>query len=133
MVPLFSGLSEQAQLALGNQATVITFLAGDIVINQGEKGDALYIISKGIVNIQHRGADMLEHMLAELREGDFFGEMALLGDQVRKAKVIAKQPLTLLRLMRKDVLVLAAEHPELETQLKEAQAIRSQQNALINV
>jgi len=130
MVPLFSGLSEPARLALAGQAKVVTFLAGDVVINQGDSGDALYIISKGSVSIQHLDEDKSEHLLAELRAGDFFGEMALLGDQVRKAKVIAIQALTLLRLRRKDVLVLAADHPDLEVQLKNTEAIRSKSNTL---
>jgi len=130
MVPLFSDLSESARLAMAGQATVVTFLAGDIVINQGDSGDALYIISKGSVSIQHLDEDKSEHLLAELRAGDFFGEMALLGDQVRKAKVIAIQALTLLRLRRKDVLALAADHPDLEAQLKNTEAIRSKSNTL---
>ncbi len=129
MVPLFSDLSESARLALAAQTTVVAFLAGDIVINQGDHGDALYIISKGSVSIQHLDNDKSEQLLAELRPGDFFGEMALLGDQVRKAQVIAKQALTLLRLRRKDVLALAAEHPELEAQLRKTEAMRSKHNA----
>ncbi|MDQ6969382.1 MAG: cation:proton antiporter [Mariprofundus sp.] len=129
MVPLFADLSAQVLRDLAAQAAVVTFLSGDIVINQGEKGDALYIISRGIVTIQHVDADHTEQLLAELKAGDFFGEMALLGDQVRKACVVARQPLTLLRLRRKHVLLLAAEHPQLDAQLKKTQAMRSQHNA----
>ncbi|MBL4775086.1 MAG: cation:proton antiporter [Mariprofundus sp.] len=130
MVPLFSNVSEQAHKALADQATVITFLAGDVVINQGDKGDALYIISKGWVTVEHINKNNEQHILAELREGDFFGEMALLGDQVRKATVIAKQPLTLLRLRRKHVLLLANQYPDLNTQLQQTSADRSQENTL---
>jgi len=45
-MPLFSSLSESARLVLAGQAKKITFSAGDIVMNQGDSADALYIISK---------------------------------------------------------------------------------------
>jgi len=130
MVPLFSNVSDQAHEALAKQAKVITFLAGDIVIKQGDKGDALYIISKGCVAVQHSNKHNEQQLMAELREGDFFGEMALLGDQLRKASVIAKQPLTLLRLRRKHVIQLANEYPELSNQLEQTSSNRSRKNAL---
>lgn len=63
-------------------------------------------------------------MLARLRDGDFFGEMALLGDQVRTATVEASTPSTLLRLSRRDVLQLAGENPEIKQRLHEAIQMR---------
>lgn len=124
MVPMFQSLSEETAILLGEHATVVTFIPGDTVIKQGEKGDALYIISKGTVEVScHRNGGK-DQLLAELREGDFFGEMALLGDQIRKASVTAKQSLTLLRLTRSAVLNLAQACPEVEQQLKQAEASR---------
>ncbi|HKI62589.1 MAG TPA: cation:proton antiporter [Mariprofundaceae bacterium] len=127
MVPMFSSLSEKAAEVLGNQAAVVTFLPGDTVIEEDAKGDALYIISQGAVVVSHMESMHDSVILTELRVGDFFGEMALLGDQVRRATVIAKQPSTLLRLARKDVLTLASEYPEVEQRLKEAEEARKQE------
>lgn len=126
MVPMFSSLSEEAAATLGNRTAVITFLPGDPVIEQEEKGDALYIISQGAVVVSHMADTHESVVLNELRSGDFFGEMALLGDQVRRATVIAKQSSTLLRLTRKDVLALADEYPEVQQRLKEAEEERKQ-------
>jgi CRP-like cAMP-binding protein len=124
---MFSSLSEKAAEVLGNQAAVVTFLPGDTVIEEDAKGDALYIISQGVVVVSHMEGLHDSVILTELRVGDFFGEMALLGDQVRRATVIAKQPSTLLRLARKDVLALASEYPEVEQRLKEAEEARKQE------
>jgi len=124
MVPMFSLLPETALQALGSHAAVVTFLPGDTVTKEADKGNALYIISQGAVEVSHLDADFHSTKLAELRAGDFFGEMALLEDQVRKATVKAQLPSTLLRLTRKDVLRLASEHPEVEQRLNEAKEDR---------
>lgn len=123
MVPMFSSLSGKAAEALGDNAAVVAFLPGDTVIEEGERGDALYIISQGVVEISHleKGKQVF---LAELRPGDFFGELALLGDQVRMATVVAKRPSTLLRLVHRDVLALADEYPEVGQRLKSAEEER---------
>lgn len=124
MVPLFSSLPESVLKAIAEKATPITFLGDDVIIGEGEKGDALYIISRGCVQIS-RGASTSDSVIvAELREGDFFGEMALLGDQVRKATVHAMNAVTMLRLTRADVLALADKFPEVARQLHEAEAAR---------
>ena len=120
-VPLLNGLSEPVLQGLAKRVKAVTFLANDVVIGEGEKGDALYIINKGQVNVYKDN----EQAIAELRVGDFFGEMALLGDQKRTATVKAHTPSTLLRLRRKDVLDLAEDDPELKRRLEQIQESRS--------
>lgn len=124
MVPMFSALDDELAELLSTKAQVVQFLSGDTVIQEGDKGDALYIISKGLMEVTHWNEQHEDEVLANLRTGDFFGEMALLGDQVRLATVTAKQTSTLLRLKQKDVLALAEENPEIERRLKEAEAER---------
>jgi len=114
-VPLLNGLSDDVLGRLAEQAKAVTFLAKDIIIGEGDRGDALYIITHGVISV-YKG----DKLLAELRNGDFFGEMALLGDQVRTATVKAKTPSTLLRLSRRDVISLAESDPELKLRLKDA-------------
>lgn len=119
-VPLLTGLSDEVLNQLVEISKQVTFLAGDIIIGSGEHGDALYVITHGKVTVLRDG-----QLIAELREGDFFGEMALLGDQIRTATVKATAPCTLLRIRRKDVLSLAKANPELGNRLEKVGQERS--------
>jgi CPA1 family monovalent cation:H+ antiporter len=118
-VPLLNGLSNDLLEKLADATHVVTFLGKDVIIGEGDRGDALYIISHGEVSVVKE-----DKILAELRDGDFFGEMALLGDQVRTANVVANTATTLLRLTRKDVLTLAEADPELKIRLEDAEDVR---------
>jgi len=118
MVPLLQGLSDKLIDQLSNRAKELTFLQGDLVIEQGEKGDSLYIINHGELTIYK--TEHIDKPIAELKSGDFFGEMALLGEQVRTANVKVNKPTSLLRLTRKDVLLMAETEPELKNRLEKA-------------
>ncbi len=122
MVPLLKGLSNELLERLSNHAKAMTFLADDQIIGEGEKGDSLYIITHGLVSVYKVGHE--DTPIAELRDGDFFGEMALLGTQVRTANVKSVKPTTLLRLSRKDVLSMAENEPELKARLEQASSAR---------
>ena len=125
-IPLLSGLPGDVLQQIANHASPVTFLAGDIVIGEGERGDALYIITHGSVSVL-KG----RQVVAELRDGDFFGEMALLGDQVRTATVQAKSPSTLLRLRRKDIIHLAEINDDLKNRLNQVRDERQVQTDLV--
>lgn len=63
-----------------------TYRPGEIIVREGEPGDCMYVIQSGKVEvIKQRGGK--EVRLAELGEGDFFGEMALFDREVRSATV----------------------------------------------
>ena len=124
LVPLLAGLPSPALGALAAQARSVTFLPGDRIIEEGDRGDALYVITQGRVRVSRQG--QATEPVAELGEGDFFGEAALLGDQVRTATVEAISNATLLRLARRDVMTLAQRSPEIEARLREANAARQQ-------
>ncbi|MBW2267257.1 MAG: cation:proton antiporter [Deltaproteobacteria bacterium] len=123
-VPLLSGLSERSLAALAERAHTVTFLAGDIVIGEGERGDALYVITHGSVSVCQETLGGRRVSLREMYQGDFFGELALLGDQLRTATVTARTPSTLLRLARRDVLDLAERNPEVAQRLEDARRAR---------
>lgn len=125
-VPLLNGLSPRVLEQLAKQVRPVTFLADDIVIGEGERGDALYVITHGVVSVIKGN-----NVMAELTDGDFFGEMALLGDQVRTATVKAKTPSTLLRLRRRDVMRLSGGHKELKLRLNEIRDEREMQTGLV--
>ena len=123
-IPLFSELSEEALEDLAAHAQAVTFLAGDEVIGEGERGNALYIVTQGTVSVVREREGNNQH-LADLTVGDFFGEAAMLGDDVRTATVRATAPSTLLRLVRRDVVKLAELYPEVAKSLEEVRSARS--------
>ena len=119
MVPLFAGLSDQALRLLSEHARDVTFLPEDVIIGEGDHGDALYIITHGHAEVSKKTAQGSRH-LGELGQGDFFGEMALLGDQVRTATVTATSAMTLIRITRQDVVKIARQHHEVQQRLEQA-------------
>jgi len=122
-VPLFAGLSEEVVNELVARTVTVTFLSKDRVIGQGESGDALYIVVHGLLRV-HRNESGSDKELALLEDGDFFGEMALLGEQVRLVNVTAVHASKLLRIKRSDVLGLAERFPQVSQRLHEVEQQR---------
>ncbi|MEO8876520.1 MAG: protein kinase [Polyangiaceae bacterium] len=71
------------------------FAAGQIIFNEGDKGDAAYMIVAGRCRA-FRTVDGKEETLAVMEPGDAFGEMALILYEPRAASVIAEDPVTVL-------------------------------------
>ncbi|MFB3116486.1 MAG: cyclic nucleotide-binding domain-containing protein, partial [Gammaproteobacteria bacterium] len=117
--PLLRGLSSEVLELIVEQTMSVGFKPGDAVMTEGERGDSMFIIIHGVVSVYKAG-----ELIADLKEGDFFGEMALLGDQVRTATVKIKEQTALLKLSRADILQLAENNPELKERLEEAKASR---------
>ncbi len=68
---------------------------GEVLFNEGEQGDVMYLIREGKIKItKGKGED--EKVLAVLKEGDFFGEMAIIDGSPRSAGAIAATPVSLL-------------------------------------
>jgi monovalent cation:H+ antiporter, CPA1 family len=128
-VPLFQKLDQKVLIKLASHVHKVYFFSNDIIIGEGEHGDALYLISQGSVEISHKKTDQSEIILAQLSYGSFFGETALLGQSIRTATVKAIDSVSLLRLRQKDVLKIAEEHPEIKEHLKIANEKRQAEDA----
>lgn len=94
----------------------VSFRKGDIIFKEGDPGDGIYFILSGHVSVL---ADLSEagraHRLATFAEGVFFGDMAILEDELRSATVRAKTDATLLFMAKKDFQELAESEPLLAT------------------
>lgn len=101
-IPLLSSLPHRAFAELMGAAAVRTADPGEILVREGEIGEAIYIVISGKVRV-HTGAGARLVVLAELGPGAFFGEIAMLSGQVRRATVTAAAP-TEVFVIAKDVL-----------------------------
>jgi len=101
-VPLFSHLGDAELARLADVSRERSYPKNSVILFEDDPGDALYMVVTGQVKVVLIGEDGREVILSVLREGDFFGEMALLDDQPRSAHVIAMQDSNLLVLRRED-------------------------------
>jgi CRP/FNR family transcriptional regulator, cyclic AMP receptor protein len=97
-VPLFASLDDDAARDLRNLLSEKTVGQNTRLFQQGDTGDAMYLIESGRVRISIRDDDKQEVILAELAQGDFFGEMSLIDGRQRSAdaKVIEDSRLAVL-------------------------------------
>src|SRR5438105_15577464 len=90
-VSLFKGLSDRDLAELAQVAVPRSWLAGEAVFREGDPGDTCYVIRSGSVRVTRRHSDGRQIALAELREGDIFGERAMFGGETRSATVRTAQ------------------------------------------
>ncbi len=90
---------------------------GDMIVRQGEPGDALYIILAGTVLVSRRDEGGERTDVAHLGPGECFGEMALLAGMPRTADVTAFTDLSLLRLSRNGFDKLFKSNPSVSVHL----------------
>ena len=89
--------------------------AGKRLVSEGKFGYEFFVIENGTAEVVRGG----EH-LADLGPGDFFGEMALLGDTERNASVLAATELTAMVMSERGFRHLARTQPELAERIREA-------------
>jgi ABC-type lipoprotein export system ATPase subunit len=85
----FPSLSETQLIAATRQLKPQVYHAGDVIIEEGEPPDKFYIVSQGAVEVLLREPDGQQISVARLKEGQYFGEIALLRGGARIATVIA--------------------------------------------
>lgn len=95
-VPIFSTLSSYEKMTVADALRVQFVESGDTILTEGSRGDDFYIIADGEVKCTRGG----EEVSARLGAGDFFGELALIHDDVRQATVTAMRKTKLLVLDR---------------------------------
>lgn len=122
--PLFSQVGEDAQEELLLLFKAKSAPPGERVIRRGDRGDSMYFISSGAVEVR------LASGAIRLEPGAFFGEMALLSGGRRTADVIAVDFCQFEVLERRDFNMFMSHHPNLRAIVSEMAQKRTEMNVL---
>ena len=112
-IPFFAGLPEKELDRLTTEMEVVNLEPGEILFLEGDPGEHLYIVVKGILEILKAPNTEDELILNTIPEGEYIGEMSLTTGAPRTASVRARGEVVLLSLSRKQFKNLLHEHPEL--------------------
>jgi len=111
-VPLFAALSDEGATQLRNLLTENDVPSKTQVFSKGDTGNAMYLIERGKVRISITDEDRREITLAELAQGDFFGEMSLIDGRQRSADAIVVDDARFAVLSRSDFLAFVRSNPD---------------------
>ena len=109
-IPVFQNLNHSDLKAIKRILHQREYRTNEAIFNQGDVGLGMYIIRRGEVEIICNPG---RHILAELQEGDFFGELALLDEAPRSATAVAKKPCALLCFFKPELLDIINRNPKL--------------------
>ena len=119
-VPLFASLDDEAASDLRNLLSVREVPKGDALFRAGDQGDAMYLIESGRVRITISDDDQKEIVLAELAQGDFFGEMAIIDGKQRSADATVAEDARLAVLYRENFLGFIHDNPKVALEMLSA-------------
>ncbi|MEG9224947.1 Crp/Fnr family transcriptional regulator [Aeromicrobium sp. Sec7.5] len=87
--PLFAGLGEEAAATLEASMTAVSLRRGEVLFNEGDDGDQLYIVTDGKIKLGRTSPDGRENLLAILGPGQMFGELSFFDPGPRSATATA--------------------------------------------
>jgi CRP/FNR family transcriptional regulator, cyclic AMP receptor protein len=106
---LFAHVGEDGLRAIAGQMRRRRFRRNEVIFHQGDVGDSLQVVASGGVKIVLPSQEGEEAIIASLRPGDFFGELALLDGSPRSTTATALEPTETLALPREPFLRLLAD------------------------
>ena len=118
-IPLFASLTAEQRKAVASLSEVRDEDSGTQLVGEDAPGYALFVILEGTASVTSGDA-----ALAQLTPGDFFGEIALLGEGTRTATVTATSPVRLLVMHGSDFRVFERDWPDASELMRRAAAER---------
>jgi len=109
--PLFGRLDRAARAELSDHLSFVTLAAGETLFRQGDPGDSMYLVERGLLEVRTHAADGTIQVLDRLDSGAGVGEMALLTGRPRTADVVAVVDSRLLRVAKVGFDRLVERHP----------------------
>lgn len=107
-IPLFAELDDEALAHVANLFSEVEAPAGQVIVEHGHVGSGMFLLMEGTVSVD------LPSGPVELGPGEFFGELAILSDELtRTARVRTVTPIRCLVIGRPDFLKLIHEQPRI--------------------
>lgn len=128
-VPLFAGMEPAKLKLLAFTSDRVSFDANEILFNQGEVGDAAYLILDGVADILVDSPNG-PIKVAEVEHNSVVGEIAILCDAPRNATVKAHTPVEALRIRKEQFLKLLADFPDVTIEVMRVLADRLSQTTI---
>lgn len=122
--PLFAALDPEGAAALRASLTEISVPKGDLLFQEGEPGDRMYIIIDGKVKLGQASGDGRESLLSVLGPGEMFGELSLFDPGMRTSTATALTDATVLGLGNEQLKPWLSGRPEVAAALLQALARR---------
>ena len=91
-IPVLTGISPEAQVLLAGEGIERDFAPGAWIVREGDKGNSLFILVEGDVEVVKHADSPRAVTLATLRRGTFFGEMCIVEPMPRAASVLTLSP-----------------------------------------
>ena len=118
-MPLFESLSPDELSAVASLTELRVEDAGVCLVGENASGYSVFVLLSGTAVVTSGGEEV-----ATLGTGDFFGEIALLGEGLRTATVTAASPVSLVVMSGSDFRVFERDFPEMSAVMKRAMAER---------
>jgi uncharacterized membrane protein len=110
-VPLFSQMDDAELAGIRALMTRETFQRGAVIIREGDTGDDLYVVVQGAAQTCISDASGAEVVVDEVGPGGFFGELSMLTNEPRSARVQATADIVTLALGRDEFFGFLQRHP----------------------
>lgn len=116
-IPIFSKLSKEDLEFLEKSITIQKFRKKQVIFNEGDKAQFLYILLKGKIKISKIAKDGREILLEIIDEKDFFGALAIIKDIPYPANAIALENCKTAKLSKATFLSLINKYPYIEAEI----------------
>ena len=123
-IPLFERMSPEEREELRGMMSQTTLRRGEVLFNEGDSGDRLYILLTGKVKLGHTSVDGRENLLAVLGPGEVVGELTLFDPGPRSTTSTAVATTELLALEHNQLMGFIDSHPTLAKDMLRALAVR---------
>ena len=123
-VPLFAELDDHELKSVAALANSLDIPKKNIVFQEFDLGDSMYVILKGEVKVSTYSAEGREVVLALLEKGSFFGELSLLDEEPRSATVTTMEDSKFAHIRRRDLVPLLLEQPAITLKILSETASR---------